>query len=44
MLVILSRGPQPVQGSTIWRAFVLCMTVYNGDPQAVQTSACTEFR
>jgi len=39
MLVILSRDPHPVQGSTIWRAFVLCMTAYNGDPHAVQTSA-----
>jgi hypothetical protein len=39
MLVILSRDPHPVQGSTIERAFVLCRTAYNGDPHAVQTSA-----
>ena len=39
MLVILSRDPHPVQGSTIERAFVLCRTAYNGDPYAVQTSA-----
>ena len=39
MLVILSRDPHPVQGSTIERAFVLCMTAYNGDPHSMQTSA-----
>ena len=44
MLVILSRDPQRMQGSTMERAFVLCMTAYNGGPHAVQTSACTEFR
>src|SRR5262252_5261104 len=38
-LVILSRDPHPVQGSTIGRAFVLCRSAYNGDPHAVQTSA-----
>jgi hypothetical protein len=40
MLVILSRDPQRMQGSTMERAFVLCMTAYNGGPHAVQTSAC----
>jgi hypothetical protein len=39
MLVILSRDPHPVQGSTIERSCVLCRTAYNGDPHAVQTSA-----
>ena len=39
MLVILSRDPHPVQGSTIERAFVLCMTTYNGGPHSMQTSA-----
>jgi hypothetical protein len=39
MLVILSRDPHRMQGSTIQQAFVLCMPAYNGDPHAVQTSA-----
>jgi hypothetical protein len=39
MLVILSRDPHPVQGSTIERAFVLCMTAYNEGAHAVQICA-----
>jgi hypothetical protein len=39
MLVILSRDPHRMQGSSIERACVLCRTAYNGDPHAVQTSA-----